>query len=182
MAVLQAVATVVPHRCVRCKVGNSCRSYLRSRTTPGFQQQSSNFSVCSKAFQRVPSPNVANVQQRCAVKRCNFRSKRRSPTAKAASPSNSASAYKEESRPSNIYVAVSFWDNLSSPVCTTYHNLLRSCCLLAAEYIGRRHLCFGQQSAVQDGSCATWKLCILPGSAANLWLCSCILCGSVLAL
>lgn len=56
------------------------------------------------------------------------------------------------------------------------------CGLLAAEYIGSCRLRFGEQSAIQDGSCATWKLCVFPRTVADLWLCSCVLHGAVLAL
>lgn len=108
----QAIGSGLAHRCVRLNIV-PCRPYRLSRTTLVLKQQSSGRNLSSHAYSSIPCGQVPAAQQRHALKRRNFGPKRCRPTAEATSQSSSASVYKEESRPSNVYVAVGFCESLS---------------------------------------------------------------------
>ena len=106
--------------------------------------------------------------------------KRHSFAAPAASSDKAAGQAANETRPSNMYIAVSVLVLVGVHLCKQADcNIVW---LAAVEHLGSCSVWSSKQSFVQDGSRSLGELCILPGSAANLWLCCCLFWRTVLAI
>lgn len=109
--------------------------------------------------------------------------KRHSFAAPAASSDKAAGQAADEMRPSNMYIAVSVLVLISVHICKQADcNSYLLVWLAAVEHLGSCCVWSSKQSFVQDGSRSFGELCVLPGSAANLWLCCCLFWRTVVAI
>ncbi len=137
---------------------------------------------CQAARVSIPS-KCQPLQGSFASSHLGLMPKRHSFAAPAASSDKAAGQAGNETRPSNMYIAVSVLVFVGVHICKqTYCNSYLLVWLAAVEHLGSFCVWSSKQSFVQDGSRSFGGLCLLPGSAANLWLCCCLFWRTVVAI